>query len=96
MDRKKLKRLRAQHARLSTLRVVETAELVGLAGSLGRRLNGGVGKHPMYVNEYFPDLSALSIPSHGKDSGKRLAKSILAQLEDDFTEWDVTLADEDE
>jgi hypothetical protein len=94
MDRKKLGKLRAQHAHLSKLRVVKTAELAGLAGALGRRLKGGVGKHPMYVNEFFPELAALSIPSHGTDTGRRLAASILNQLEEDFTEWDITLEDE--
>jgi hypothetical protein len=94
MDRKKLEKLRAQHTQLSKLRVVKTSELVGLAASLGRRLNSGVGRHPMYVNEFFADLSALSIPSHGTDAAKRLAASILDQLEDDFTEWDITLEDD--
>lgn len=93
MDRNKLNRLRAQHARLSRLSVVKTAELVGLAAALGRRLKPGVGKHPMYDNEYFPDLSALSIPHHGTDTGKRLAASILNQLEQDLIEWDITLDD---
>jgi hypothetical protein len=96
MELKKLEKLRQEHARLSSLSVVKTADLVGLAGQLGRQIKPGVGKHPMYENKFFPELPNLSIPQHGADTDMRLARSILRQLENqDLVEWELTLEIED-
>jgi hypothetical protein len=90
MTRNRLAKLKAEHARLSRLRVAKSVDLVGLAISLGRKLVKR-GKHPLYESVPFPNLHALSIPFHGGSGDLKTGtkNSILIQLEEDIAELEL-------
>ena len=62
-------------------------KLQALARKLGRK-EVKRGKEPTFVSMDFPDLRPLSIPKHkGRDMPTGTKNSILAQLDEDVTEW---------
>jgi len=46
------------------------------------------GKEPTYVNDDFPHLTPLSIPSHPGALNKFTAKDILDDLDEYIFQWD--------
>jgi hypothetical protein len=95
MTRQKLDKLKRE---LSQMRrsPQRAADLESLARRLGRKRSNR-GKHPMWENQEFPELYALSIPAHGsKDLPPGTRNSILNQLEDDVLAWEVTFPPEED
>ncbi len=75
--RRKLDKLRSGVANLSS------ADLIGLADSLGRKCRKG-GSERNFVSIYFPSKPPFGIPCHGKKINKYTAGGILDDLEGDL------------
>jgi hypothetical protein len=90
MDSKRLNRLKR---RLDGLRSapagIKREKLERLAKSLGFRREKR-GKEPTYVNDEFPHLTPLAIPSH-REINKFTAKDILDKLDVYAFEWEERL-----
>lgn len=95
MKRRKLDKLKHELAQMRRS-PQRAGDLESLATRLGRQPSGG-GKHPVWESIPFPYLRPLAIPHHGgRDLAKGTRNSILAQLEDDVSEWDQRADDDDD
>ena len=97
MNTKKLKKIRAELESILRSPYGRTArEFESLAAQLGRTLDAR-GKEPTYVRSAAPSLSPpLSIPSHAKEFGAGLAKSLANALLSDVDDWEIFLLEVDD
>jgi hypothetical protein len=92
MNKKTLKnverRIRSLHAGSGNVR---RRQLVSLAKTLGRK-ESNRGKEPTYISIAFPDLRAVTIPSHPGTMPRFTVESILDQFEgNDVVRWQQAL-----
>lgn len=93
MDRKRLKKLKAELAAIRrSPQNRKAADLQAIASKVGRELDKR-GKEPTWVRKSDPALSPpLSIPDHGGvDLKSGTVRSIVDQLLSDLDDWDLYL-----
>ncbi len=60
---------------------IKQHELIGLAKKAGFVLDGQRGKENVYIHSIDKSAPTLSIPDHGRDPKKPLAKGILQRID---------------
>jgi hypothetical protein len=86
MDLSKLKNVRKLRlyvaSAIAAAGSIKQHELLSLAKKAGFILDGQRGKENVYVHSFESSAPTLSIPDHGRDPRKPLAKGILQRIDE--------------